>query len=441
MKKLLMLGGSYFQIPAIKKAKEMGIYVITCDYLPNNPGHKISDEYHNISTTNKESVLSLAKKLKIDGILAYASDPAAPTAAFVAQNLKLPTQPYESIKILTHKHLFREFLAKNGFNVPKSISFKSLSLAMDSIDNLEFPLILKPVDSSGSKGVFKIQSKQDLNKYFKISLEYSHDKRLILEEWIDYDGYQIAGDGFSIDGKLIFSGFANEHFNTSNKNPFVPIGESFPYIGNQNDYKIAREEIQRILSLLNMKTGSYNFDIRLKNKKVYFLEIGPRNGGNLIPQVIEKTYGVDLVKASICASLGLSLDWFRDEVLKSSILGYFACYVIHSKISGIFQSLEFSQDIKKDIVFYKLFIKNGDSINAFSGSDATLGMIIFQSKSSDEMLYRMKNMDRFIKILVASQNSSMGGGRYEHRKQTKLALSHTYAHTPHKTTFYPKEVA
>ncbi|RAX51429.1 hypothetical protein CCY99_09115 [Helicobacter sp. 16-1353] len=409
MKKLLMLGGSYFQIPAIKKAKEMGLYVITCDYTPTNPGHSISHEYHNISTTDKNSILVLAKKLKIDGILAYASDPAAPIAAFVAENLGLPTQPLKSVEILTNKHLFRDFLAKNGFKSPKSTSFKNLDSALDCFADFNPPLILKPVDSSGSKGVFRIESKQDLIKYFDKSLLFSKSQTLILEEWIDFDGYQIAGDGFSINGELIFSGFANEHFDKSNINPFVPIGESFPYIGTKSDYKILKEQIQKVLSLLNLQNGAYNFDIRLKNKKVHFLEIGPRNGGNLIPQVIQKTFGVDLVRASICSSLGMDLEWFRDEVAKSRILGHFACYVLHSKKSGIFHSLEFKQNLKKDIVFHQLFIKSGDEIKSFSGSNATLGMIIFRSNSTDEMLYRMENMDNFIKLLV-SKKRDMGGG-------------------------------
>ena len=84
MKKLLMLGGSMQQIPAIRRAKEMGHYVITCDYLPDNPGHKYSDEFYNESTTDLEGVLAVAEQLKIDGIVAYASDPAAPTAAYLS---------------------------------------------------------------------------------------------------------------------------------------------------------------------------------------------------------------------------------------------------------------------------------------------------------------------------------------------------------------------
>ena len=104
-----MLGGSLYQTYAIKKAKKMGYYVISCDYLPSNPGHKYSDEYYNVSTTDKEAVLKLAKDLQVDGVVAYASDPAAPTAAYVCEQLGLPTSPFKSVEILSNKDLFRQF--------------------------------------------------------------------------------------------------------------------------------------------------------------------------------------------------------------------------------------------------------------------------------------------------------------------------------------------
>lgn len=122
-KRILMLGGSYFQVPAIKYAKDSGYYVITCGNLPDNPGHKYSDEYYNISTTDREAILNLAIKIKIDGILAYASDPAAATAAYVSEQLGLPGNSYQSVKTLSEKDLFRDFLRKNNFNVPFAKSY------------------------------------------------------------------------------------------------------------------------------------------------------------------------------------------------------------------------------------------------------------------------------------------------------------------------------
>lgn len=151
MKKLLMLGGSLYQTYAIKEAKRLGYYVISCDYLPSNPGHRYSDEYHNVSTTDKEAVLQLAKSLNVDGIVAYASDPAAPTAAYVCEQLGLPTSPFKSVEILSNKDLFRDFLQNNGFNCPKAMGFTSYEEALAHIDEFRLPVMVKPVDSSGSK--------------------------------------------------------------------------------------------------------------------------------------------------------------------------------------------------------------------------------------------------------------------------------------------------
>ena len=199
MKKVLMLGGSMQQIPAIKRAKEMDYYVITCDYLPENPGHQYADEYHNVSTTDIDKVLELAQKINIDGIVAYASDPAAPTAAYVAEKMGLPGNPYESVKILTQKDLFREFLGKNRFNTPKARGYSSYDEIANEVDEFIFPIMVKPVDSSGSKGVVKVERRSGLKDAVEEALYYSRSKKFVVEEFIEKKGYQVSGDGFSVD--------------------------------------------------------------------------------------------------------------------------------------------------------------------------------------------------------------------------------------------------
>lgn len=239
MKKVLLLGGSYFQIPSVTTAKRLGYYTITCDYLPDNPGHKYADEYYNVSTTDKEAVLNLAKKLKVDGVVC------------------------------------------------------------------KFPVMVKPTDSSGSKGVKKIERPEDLTAAVDDALKYSRCKRFIIEEYVEKYGYQIAGDGFSVDGKLKFRCFANEHFDSAGLNPNVPTGESFPYNMPARVHQKVHDEIQKLLTLLKMQTQAYNFDIRIdKDENVYLMEVGPRSGGNLIPQAIKYATGVDLVEYVIKAATG-----------------------------------------------------------------------------------------------------------------------------------------
>ena len=185
MKKILLLGGSYFQVPSVKKAKELGYYTITCDYLPDNPGHKYADEYHNVSTTDKEAVLKLAKKLNIDGIVCYASDPAAPTASYVAEKLGLPGHPYKSVEILSNKDLFRKFLAENGFNTPFAKGYTNVENAKKDWILFKKPIMVKPVDSSGSKGITKIEHIEELDNAFEYALNFTRAKRIVIEEYVE----------------------------------------------------------------------------------------------------------------------------------------------------------------------------------------------------------------------------------------------------------------
>lgn len=147
MKKILLLGGSAQQIVAIKTAQKLGYYTVLCDYLPDNPGQYEADKFYLVSTTDKEAVLKVALDECVDGVLAYASDPAAPTAAYVAEKMKLLTNPYESVMTLCNKDRFRSFLKNNGFNTPVARGYSN-----NEVDTTLFslPVIIKPVDSSGS---------------------------------------------------------------------------------------------------------------------------------------------------------------------------------------------------------------------------------------------------------------------------------------------------
>ena len=162
MKKLMLLGGLRYLIPVIKAAHKLGCHVITVDYLPDNPAHRYSDEYYNVSIVNEEEITNLAKKLKIDGIMSFACDPGVTTAAYVANSMGLPGSPYESVCILQNKDKFRAFLQENGFSVPKARSYNELQAIYEDISSFKMPVIMKPTDSAGSKGVTRIDN---INKF------------------------------------------------------------------------------------------------------------------------------------------------------------------------------------------------------------------------------------------------------------------------------------
>ncbi|MGN0623009.1 MAG: ATP-grasp domain-containing protein [Oscillospiraceae bacterium] len=400
MKKVLMLGGSHFQVPSIITAKKLGYYVITCDYLPDNPGHKYADEYHNVSTTDKEAVLKLAEELKIDGIVCYASDPAAPTAAYVAEKLGLPTSPYKSVELLCNKDKFRQFLIDNNFNTPKAkgYSYDEMGLMLSEMAEFRFPVMVKPVDSSGSKGVKKVDCAEDMKAAVDAAMEYSRCKRFIVEEYVEKYGYQIAGDGFSVDGKLVFRCFANEHFDPSGINPYVPIGESWPYNMPQRVHDKLHDELQRAMTLLGMKTQAYNFDARIdKDENVYIMELAPRNGGNLIAQVTDYATEVNMVEYTVKAAMGEDCS----DLHMAEPRGFWSNYMVHSQKPGILKEVWIDEDFRKNnIVEYEMLYKPGDEVESFTGSNGTLGTMILKFGSMEEMLEKMDNMENWVKVIV-----------------------------------------
>lgn len=396
MKRILFLGGAPTQIPPLRYSRQQGHYVITCDYLPENPGHKFADEHHNVSTTNKEAVLKLAERLKIDGIVAYASDPAAPTAAYVAEKLGLPGNPYKSVEILARKDLFRKFLAENGFNVPRSRSFYTLGEAKAWLDVIGVPAFVKPVDSSGSKGVTNLKNKELLEKAFQHALEFSREKKVVVEEAILRSGHQLAGDGFIVDGELVFRCWADENFDDL-CNGLVPIGQSFPTSHPQARLEVAHSESQRLLELLGMRTGALNFDFLFdQNEKLYFLELGPRNGGCQIPELIRYSTGVDLIKYTVDAAIGLDCSSLSMTASK----GYWSSYMLHSLQDGTFKEIYLSDRAKKYIVEQDIYVKPGDKVFKLSGSHHTLGTMILQYPNLEEMMEMLDQMEKDIKVIV-----------------------------------------
>ena len=400
MKKILLLGGSAQQIVAIETAKRLGYYTILCDYLTDNPGQKYADKFYLVSTTDKEAILKVAMQEEIDGILAYASDPAAPTAAFVAEKLGLPGNPYSSVDILCNKDKFRDFLKNNGFCTPKAKGYSDIEEALIDISNgyFQMPVIVKPVDSSGSKGVGIIEDELDVCKKVEYAMSFSRAKKIIIEEYVDKFGYQIAGDGLSINGKLVFRWFANDHFNPKCVNPFVPISASFPYNMPKEIQNKVHDEIQRLIALLEMNTCTYNFDMRIdKDFNVYLMEIAPRDGGNYIPQIIRYATGVDLIECSVRAAMGEELNSF----VVGYPQGYWAYYAVHSLKDGVLKKIEIDESVEKNnIVENHILVSEGDCIRAFTGANTTLGILLMKFDSMEQMLYMMDNSESWIKIVV-----------------------------------------
>lgn len=384
MKKLLLLGGSRYLIPAIKAAHELGVYVITADYLPDNAAHKYADEYHNVSIIEKDAVYELAKGLKVDGIMSYATDPGVAVAAYVAEKLGLPTSPYESVALLQNKGRFRAFLRDNGFNVPYAKSYADVQDALKDADDFRWPVIVKPVDSAGSKGVRRVDEKGDLVDAAQYALKYSLSDEFIVEEFIEQQGFSSDTDSFSVDGKLVYASFNNQWFDKEAVNPYTPSGYVWPSSMPIEIQCELRSELQRLMSLLHMGTTIYNIETRQgKDGKAYIMECTPRAGGNRLAEVLKLASGQDIIMASVKAALGMSIE---EELSDPVYSGHWGEVILHSNEDGIFEALEindeFCQNSVKEI---DLWVGPGDEIHSFSGANEAIGTLVIQCESQEAL--------------------------------------------------------
>ncbi len=398
MKKILLLGGSAQQVVAIETAKRMGYFTIVCDYLKDNPGQYVADKFFLESTTDKEIILDIARKENVNGILAYASDPAAPTAAYVAEQLGLPTNPYKSVDILCNKDKFRSFLKETGFATPKSGGYSAVKDAIEDIGNYNFPIIIKPVDSSGSKGVSVIKSMDNIKEMLEIAFSFSRSKRILIEEFIEKKHkYLIGGDIFVLDGNVILWGLMNCH-RDSEVNELVPVGKSYPLDLESHEIEKVKNVLQQLVKELNFQNGAMNVELIIDtNNEVRLIDIGPRNGGNMIPDLLGYIFNIDIVEMTIKTAMG---ELVRCEELVGN--GFYATHNIHSSQRGYFESITLSEEIQHYIIKSCLYKKEGDVIEYFDNAAKAIGIIFMRFEEKETMMKILENVNCHISVNIKS---------------------------------------
>lgn len=402
MKKLMILGGSRYALPVIEAAHKIGAYVITCDYLPDNIAHRYSDEYCNVSIIDKERVLIEAQKLKIDGIVSFACDPGVVSAAYVAEKMNLPFQcSYESARILQDKGLFREFLLKNGFNSPKAKKYQDVGEALDDSVSFDFPVMVKPTDSAGSKGVTKVNDRDGLIAAINTAMAESHSGAFIIEDFLTFEGYHSSTDPFTVDGNLVFATYSDQLFDPDADNPYTPAYIIWPSTMQEIHQKELTREIQRLMRLLGMRTGIYNIETCVADGKPYIMEVSPRGGGCKIAELQKMAYGADLIEAEVKAALGMDVPTVKQRECD----GHWCEMIVHARPgeSGVLKEVRVDTDIeKKYLKVVDLSTKAGDVVLPFTGANMALGDMFFRFDSREEMNNVMAIQDEWLHIILES---------------------------------------
>ena len=395
----MLLGGIRYLLPVIKAAHEQGYYVITADYLPDNIAHKYSDEYVNVSIVDKEAVLKVAQEKKIDGIMSFGVDPGVVSASYVQNRMGLPSfGPFESVEILQNKDLFRAFLQEHGFNVPLAKGFSSIEDAMSEIYWYPWPVIVKPTDAAGSKGVTRVDKPEDLKPALEYAMQHSISGHIIVEEFIDKKGCSSDTDSMSIDGKLVFTSFCAQRFDPDATNPYTPAAYSWPSTFTKEEEAYLASEIQRLITLLNLKTVVYNIEVRVSpNGKPYIMELTPRGGGNRLCEMLRYATGVDLITAITRAMVG---DPILEPIEQKPYNGHWAEIILHADKSGTFDHLEIDKNLPAEIVEEDLWVKKGDRVESFEGANNAIGTLVLKFQTAEGLEQAITRQREWLKVVV-----------------------------------------
>lgn len=397
-KKLMLLGGLRYLIPVIEAAHKQGYYVITCDYLPGNIAHKYSDEYVNVSIVDKEAVLKVAKEREIDGIMSFACDPGVIAASYVQNQMGLPSfGPFESVEILQNKDRFRTFLQQHGFNVPLAKGFSSIEEAMAEIYWYPWPVIVKPTDSAGSKGVTRVDKAEDLMPALEEAMRCSLSRHVIVEEFIEKEGCSSDTDSFSQDGKLTFVSYSAQRFDEEASNPYTPAAYSWPSTFTDEQENYLTSEIQRLITLLGMKTAVWNIETRIgKNGKPYIMELTPRGGGNRLCEMLHYATGVDMITAITRAMVGDPIEAVKQKPYN----GHWAEIILHAEKEGKFDHIEIYRDLCAEVVEEDLWVKAGDDVESFDGANNAIGTLVLKFETAEELEYAISNQKEWLRVIV-----------------------------------------
>ena len=396
-KTIMLLGAGPFQVPGIKKARALGYRVITVDYLPDNPGHRYSDGYVNCSTADRQCVLQAAREFGVDGVCTFSSDVAVPTVGYVCDQLGLPGVSQHAAEIMATKHRFRGFLRDIGMSYPRFVSGARFDDLLGAFDELRFPVIVKPVDSSGSRGVSQVQKKgvAALRSAFEYSQHYSCSKTVCVEELIE--GTEVGGDGILGNGRIEFIAITRKHMQG-----FVVMGHQLPTGISPKDQQRVVSTLEQCCQALGYLDGPLNFDIMVGPRSVTINEMSARNGGNGIPQVINRGTGVDVEVQSLWLAMGEAVNV---GACSNPIRGC-GSYVFGSPASGTLKSMASAESVIAKIpevfdVSYAL--QAGDAVAKFENNSEMIGYALFDCPRAEDYVSITTSLEKALRIDVVDR--------------------------------------
>lgn len=378
MKKIMILGAGIYQVPLILKAKEMGFSTLVVSYQGNYPGFALADECLYLDTRDVENIRKAAVEKQIDGICTTGTDVAIRTLGCVTEELNLPGLSAESARIVTDKFLMRQAFQKG--KVP-GISFCqafSSGEALKAFETLGSPVMVKAVDSSGSRGITKASTPDEVLTAYELSRSVTKLPYVLVENFIP--GHEIGVDGFISNGKIQLL-LPHEKFVVRSGNTTLPGGHGFPYQASKELLDNIHKNVSLAIAAAGLDNCAFNADVMINGKEAYVLELGGRCGATCIPELISIYCGFDYYSKILENAVGLQPDFTVRETTPCMAKLLFS--PVDGRITGINQ--EILSSLRKKGYIFSLDYKVGDSIEKVKNGTDRIGQAILTTSEESEI--------------------------------------------------------
>ena len=403
-KTILIISGGKEAIGGIKIAKDMGLKVVVSDYDPNAPGFAYADEKIIASTYDPDETLEKVKQYngKIDAVVTIACD-ATRTVAAVADFLKIPGPTLSTAFLATEKLEMKKQFLKDNIPIPWFKEIMSLEDLKSIISERGFPIILKPVDNRGARGVLKLTDKTDLEEAYQHSLKNSFSGKLIVEEWLS--GPQYSPESIIWDGEMVTPLISYRNYDKLDEfSPFIiEDGGSMPADLTLEQCRDIDKLMLSAAKSLGLERGIIKGDIVIHNGKPMIIEVAARlSGGNYSTFEIPFCTGVNIVEAAINISLDEKPDF--DKLISKNICSLAQRYLFPP--IGKIKSITGVDEVKKleGLELFKIYIEVGDVVGKVSDHSKRGGMIIMSADTKEEAIKRVDSAVNMIKIEVDSND-------------------------------------
>ena len=391
MKKILILGAGVYQVPLIKAAKEMGLYTIVSSIPGNYPGFEIADKVYYENTRDYDKILEIARAEEIDGIVTACTDVAVITVGKVCDALGLPGLSAESAEASSHKSVMKECYEKFGVRSAKyrKIPYDEKDIPA-RLEGMEFPMIVKSIDSSGSRGITRIDSFDELDGAIANAKENTRADHFLIEEFIE--GKEFGAQAFVKNGKLEFVLPHGDYLVW--ESTWVPKGHYAPFELNQEIIDDAREQLALSVKAMGLDNCALNADFIAKDGKAYVLEVGGRAGGACLSDLVSIYYGYNYYEKILKVAMGQDVTFEAcDGTPADEYEGVpNACMMLTSDIDGVLVSQENLNDPDDpDILDIRFDCKPGDEVSKFRVSPDRIGHVITKGETLEQAVDKLNS--------------------------------------------------